>query len=235
MQPAAEPVLRGNVVAACEVVVDPEDDEAGLAVPRPTTPSPLVPRLAVPRLDASGAKTIAVAAVVADKPVVVLHGAKVPPCVPIELAVLPRAPIELAIVPCVPIELVVLPWVNVGLAAAIAPRLSPPPSNVGSAAVLGLAPGHAVEFASPKTLLVFCDMPAPLRLGCNGEVACKAAMGGTLVCATLLPMPGPASAMTKARKPLIRVCGFAMVSPQRIRAAETRRCWAKSRNRPERP
>lgn len=197
----AEPVLRGNVVAACEVVADPEDEEAGPAVPRPTTPSPLVPRLAVPRLDASGAKTVAIAAVVAGEPVVVLHGAKVPPCVPIEPAVLLWAPIELA----------VLPWASIGLAAAMAPRLNPPPSNVGSAAVLGLAPGHAVEFTNPKTLLAFCDRPAPLSLGCNGEVACRAGIGGMLVCATLTPMPGPASAMARARKPLIRV-----LAPKRI-------------------
>jgi hypothetical protein len=198
----AEPVLPGNVVAACEVEVDPvievdpADDEAGPDAPSPTVPKPPVPSPAVPRLDVSAEEAVAVAAVVADEPLLALHDTEVPAATPSELAVLVRA--------------------TVGLAAAVVPSLSPPPSNVGSVAVLGLAAGHAVEFAGADWPLAFCDVLAPDGSACNGDVACRLGMGGgTLVCATLTPgpTPGPASAIARARKPLIiRVCGFAMHS-----------------------
>jgi hypothetical protein len=197
----AEPVLPGNVVAACEVEVDPvievdpPDDEAGPAAPSPTVPKPLVPRPAVPRLDVSAEEVVAVAAVVADEPLLALHDTEVPAATPSELAVLVRA--------------------TVGLAVAVAPRLSPPPSNVGSVAVPGLAAGHAVEFAGGDWPFAFCGVLTPDGLACNGDAAGRLGMGGTLVCATLTlrPTPGPASAIATARKPLIiRVCGFAIHS-----------------------
>ncbi len=201
----AEPVLPGNVVAACEVEVDPVievdpgDDEAGPPAPSPTVPKPLIPSPAVPRLDVSVEEALAVPAALADEPVVALQGADVLPCVPIRPAVLP---------PCAAVE----------LAAAVAPRLRPPPSNVGSIAVLGLADEHAVEFVGPDWPVALCDMPAPARPSCNGDVGCGLGIGGMLVCATLMPMPGPASAMTMARKRPIRVCGRARV-PERVPAA----------------
>lgn len=207
-QKDTEPVLPGNVVAACEVEVDPvievapADDEAGPPAPSPTVPKPLVPSPAVPRPDVAVEETVAVAVVVPEEPFVALHGADVPVAASIKLTLLACATAELAVA-----VVTVAPGVAVEPGVAIAPRLRPPPSNVGSVAVPVLADEHAVEFASPDWPVALCDMPAPTRPDdCSGEVACRPGSGGMLVCATLVLMPSPASAMARARKPLIRIC-----------------------------
>jgi hypothetical protein len=245
-QMVAEPVLPANVAVVCEVDVgvdaDPAGEETRPAVPSAVVPSPPVPRPVVPRLDVIGeeavaipVEVVAIPVEVVDEPFVALHGADVPAAAPIKPTVLACATVELG-APCATVE-VELPCATVELGVtvepifsppelgvAVEPRLSPPPSNVGSVAVLGLAGGQVVEFVSPKLGLAFCAVPAAMGPACNGDVAGRLGIGGMTVCAKLVPMPGPASAMARARIPLIRVCGFAMLIPERVRTAETRHC-----------
>jgi hypothetical protein len=134
-QTVAEPVLPANVAVVWEVDVGVDVDpveETRPAVPSPVVPSPPVPRPVVPRLDVFGEEAVAIPVEVvpipvevADEPFVALHGADVAAAAPIKPTVLACATVELGL-PCATVE----------LGVAVAPRLSPPPSNVGSVAVL---------------------------------------------------------------------------------------------------
>lgn len=224
-QTDAEPVLPAKAVVVCEVDVDPADEETRPAVPSAVVPSPLAPRPIVPRLDIFGGEAVAVVVEVADEPFLALQGADV-------LAA--AAPIRPTVLPCATGEpgAAVEPRLSPPeFGVAVAPTVSPPPSNVGSLAVLLFRGEHGVGFAAPKLAVAFCARPAPELPACNGDVACRPGIGSDPVCATLMLMPGPASAMTRARKPLICVYAFAMRIPEHVRAAETRHSYAKSQNR----
>jgi hypothetical protein len=192
----ADPVVAVLIAVAVGALADSDEDEVELDVADTDEVE----------LDVFVPGAAATPEAVTEKVAPAPHGFATLLCMPSELAALLCAPSKLAAPVCAPGE----------LATLIGPKFNPPPSNVGSVAVLGLAPGHAVEFASADRPLAVCDLPAPVGLACNGDVACRLGMGGGMpVCATLTPRPtqGPASAIARARKPLIiRVCGFAMHS-----------------------
>lgn len=199
--PPIMPVVAAQAAAAASVVANDVADweldvvrvgkEPSPTAPNPTAPSALVPTPAMPRLDASGEDTIAVVpdgnealcgaaeeglaaragvipegVMICDAPVAALHKAE---------ALLPTA---------------------VGLCMALGPRLSPPPSNVGSGELPAL-PGHCWEFADAATPPVGPDcIPSVLpTLGFKGDVPTMAGIVGAFVCAT----PGLSPAAMRVR------------------------------------
>jgi hypothetical protein len=154
---------------------------------------------------------------VTEEPALAPHGFTVRLCAPSVLAVLLCAPSGLAAPLCAPSE----------LAALIGPKINPPPSNDVCPGIIGLAPGHAEEFAAPAPPIAadgfagpapaiagFCELLAVVPVAAKGEVAGMLGIGSTAICAATELMPSAAAprVTASARKLLICVCAFAMQS-----------------------
>lgn len=249
---AADAELSASDPVGCPLDPDTGAVETRPAVPRPAVPSspvpsPVNPSPVIPTADVPGADVdplVAVLDVVAfgaladrdaveldafmfgaaatpeavtEEPALAPHGFTVRLCAPSVLAVLLCAPSGLAAPLCAPSE----------LAALIGPKINPPPSNDVCPGIIGLAPGHAEEFAAPAPPIAadgfagpapaiagFCELLAVVPVAAKGEVAGMLGIGSTAICAATELMPSAAAprVTASARKLLICVCAFAMQS-----------------------
>jgi hypothetical protein len=187
-QAAAAASVEANDVADCDVAVVPSSTEPSPTVPRPAVPSVLVPRLR-PGLDAFSDGTVPAApdedvdcvdALDCEDAEEFARGTVVTPDMAAACDEPPsQGDNEMFWAAAVP-------W------TAVARRLRPPPSKVGSAEPPDILE-HWVEIAAGAEALVMLDC-VPIVLGTpglKGDVAGIVGNVGKLVCAT--PAPSPAT------------------------------------------